>query len=143
MVHVQASYDKILLVFSGSHICLLYALLCSISGIRVNLGHKIDFQCHFCNWLVGYGKTWWSNTHVTVLASPLWLKLDRLFCFWSQKRPILGVANIEFCEILKVCNYLTNHADVLKFFVPIVNLVTFRSIIFDLSGYHSQSIMVT
>ena len=49
VVHVQASYDKILQVFLGSHICLLYALLCSISGIRVNLGHKIDFQCHFCN----------------------------------------------------------------------------------------------
>ena len=38
---------------------------------------------------------------------------------------MLGAANVEFWEILKVCNYLTNYADVVKFCAPIVDLVRF------------------
>ena len=46
-----------------------------------------------------------------------------MFSFWSKKRPIFGVANVKFSQILKVCNFLTNYADVFKFYAPIANLV--------------------
>ena len=100
--------NKILLVFSGSHIHLLYGLLNS----DVWKWEKDYFFAPFLFRLT------------TQKAFPFWLQLGKMFCFWSQKRSIFGVANVEFCQILKVCNYLTNYADVLKFCPHIVNLVT-------------------